>query len=103
MENASGITDMKQDFTNLVDYMSNGSAQQISQQSLKSAIEKLGRIIFQNRAKVSRARNGHTEFHFNQAENMLQLARENYDKGFFHVANAFIQLGMDHIRKIGGI
>ncbi len=99
------VIKMAEDFLNLADRMMNGyeNVPQISQQQLKEGINNLDELINQNRHRVERAKNSRAEFHFNQAENMLQLAQENYDRGFFHVANAFIRLGMDHIRKIGGI
>ncbi|NOZ60069.1 MAG: hypothetical protein GXO74_00155 [Calditrichaeota bacterium] len=97
------VIDMAENLLNSADQMINDNAPQISQQKLKERIDKLNKLVAENRLKVERAKNNRTEFHFNQAENMLQLAQENYDKGFFHVANAFLQLGANHIRKIGRI
>ena len=92
---------MSNDFLNLEQEFISNEAPEILVDDLKASIEKLNDLIEKNRFSVIRAQNSGIEFHFNQAIRMLKLARENLDKGFLHVCNAFLQLGTDHLKKCG--
>lgn len=98
---ASEVISMSENLLDFTQGIIDGRAPQLKPEDLKREIENLYKIIEKNQNKIKRSQNGHAEFHYSQAKNMLDLAQENYDKGFLHVSNAFLQLSKNHLKKIG--
>jgi len=76
-----------------------GPGDELSSEFVSKRLERLEIKLLRIQSKLSEPAPPGMKFCLEQTEKMLSFARQNYDKGFFHVSDACLRLGKSYLEQ----